>query len=206
MNIEHAGSGMMKGSGGGPATYVVQGGDSLWLIASHLQIPLGDLIKANPSIRNINLIYSGQVLKLPPPIMPLPRRLWKSSPVAVVLPWATICTPFPVPKNTTCSTTCPAYLAFRAEAATLPTSPVRATAAEPAAQVEEEFTSLKRILLTPIPRSFAINQCRILRSGCKLRCTNTPSGNPARASAVTQPIYEIPGGPMITGVPFSSIG
>lgn len=66
MNIEHAGSGMMKGSGGGPATYVVQGGDSLWLIASHLQIPLGDLIKANPSIRNINLIYPGQVLKLHP--------------------------------------------------------------------------------------------------------------------------------------------
>lgn len=66
MNIEHAGSGMMKGSGGGPATYVVQGGDSLWLIASHLHIPLGDLIKANPSIRNINLIYPRQVLKLPP--------------------------------------------------------------------------------------------------------------------------------------------
>ena len=51
--------------GGGPATYVVQSGDSLWSIASHLHIPLGDLIKANPSIRNINLIYPGQVLKLP---------------------------------------------------------------------------------------------------------------------------------------------
>ncbi len=54
------------GSGSGPAKpYIVQPGDSLWVIAESLHLPLGDLLDANPSIKNANLIYPGQSIIAP---------------------------------------------------------------------------------------------------------------------------------------------
>lgn len=46
-------------------SYLVQEGDSLWHIAEDHRIGLGELIAANPSIKNANLIYPGQKLILP---------------------------------------------------------------------------------------------------------------------------------------------
>ncbi len=49
----------------GSPVYVVQRGDTLKKIANRLEIDLEVLIKANPQVLNINLIYVGQRLNLP---------------------------------------------------------------------------------------------------------------------------------------------
>ena len=45
--------------------YIVQRGDTMNKIASRLGISLSTLVKSNPQVTNINLIYSGQKLNLP---------------------------------------------------------------------------------------------------------------------------------------------
>ena len=44
--------------------YTVKKGDTLWGIAQRWGVSLQDLIAANPGIKNPNLIYPGQVLRL----------------------------------------------------------------------------------------------------------------------------------------------
>lgn len=48
-----------------PLTHTVKSGDTMWLIAVRYQVGLSELIKANPQIKNPNLIYPGQKLKIP---------------------------------------------------------------------------------------------------------------------------------------------
>jgi len=48
-----------------PASYTVAKGDTMWGIARRFQIDLNDLIKANPQIKNPNLIRQGQKLNIP---------------------------------------------------------------------------------------------------------------------------------------------
>jgi uncharacterized YkwD family protein/spore coat assembly protein SafA len=48
-----------------PVTYTVQSGDSLWKIAVRFEIGVSELAKANPHIKNLNLIYPGQKLTIP---------------------------------------------------------------------------------------------------------------------------------------------
>jgi LysM repeat protein len=45
--------------------YIVQRGDTMSKIASRLDITLAALVKVNPLVKNINLIYPGQKLNLP---------------------------------------------------------------------------------------------------------------------------------------------
>lgn len=52
-----------KSSGGG--NYVVRSGDTLGAIASSHGVSLSALEKANPQIKNFNLIYPGEVIHLP---------------------------------------------------------------------------------------------------------------------------------------------
>jgi len=63
--------------------YVVQPGDTLFLIARRFNVPLEILIKANPQIRNPNLIVPGEIIIIPkvqgippeiPPGVPHGRR------------------------------------------------------------------------------------------------------------------------------------
>lgn len=47
------------------ASYTVVLGDSMWKIAVKNETGVSELIKANPQIKNPNLIYPGQVLTIP---------------------------------------------------------------------------------------------------------------------------------------------
>lgn len=47
------------------ASYTVQSGDTMWKIASKNQTGVQELIDANKSLKNPNLIYPGQVLTIP---------------------------------------------------------------------------------------------------------------------------------------------
>ncbi|HBT63205.1 MAG TPA: hypothetical protein DEB10_00905 [Ruminococcaceae bacterium] len=47
------------------ATYTVVRGDSMWKIAVKYQVGVSELIKANPGIKNPNLIYPGQKISIP---------------------------------------------------------------------------------------------------------------------------------------------
>lgn len=47
------------------STYTVQRGDSLWRIAVKFQIGVAELKKANPQIKNFDLIYPGQKINIP---------------------------------------------------------------------------------------------------------------------------------------------
>lgn len=47
------------------STYTVQSGDNLWDISIKLGVSHKDLIDANPSITNPNVIFAGQVINVP---------------------------------------------------------------------------------------------------------------------------------------------
>ena len=47
------------------STYTVKSGDTMWKIAVKTQTGTQELINANPSLKNPNLIYPGQVLTVP---------------------------------------------------------------------------------------------------------------------------------------------
>lgn len=47
------------------STYSVVLGDTIWKIAVKTTTGIDDLIKANPQITNINLIYPGQKINIP---------------------------------------------------------------------------------------------------------------------------------------------
>ncbi|WP_191566496.1 SafA/ExsA family spore coat assembly protein [Metabacillus idriensis] len=47
------------------STYTVKSGDTMWKIASKYQVGVSELIKANPSVKNANMIYPGQALNIP---------------------------------------------------------------------------------------------------------------------------------------------
>lgn len=61
------------GSGGAPAgnaaetqkVHTVRKGDTLWALARRYGVELAALIRANPQIKNPNLIYPGEAVKLP---------------------------------------------------------------------------------------------------------------------------------------------
>ena len=46
-------------------SYTVKKGDSLWKIAVRYEIGLGEIKSANPQISNYDLIYPGQIIKVP---------------------------------------------------------------------------------------------------------------------------------------------
>lgn len=46
-------------------TYTVVRGDSMWRIAVKYEIGVSEIIKANPQIKNPNLIYPGQKISIP---------------------------------------------------------------------------------------------------------------------------------------------
>ena len=45
--------------------YTVVSGDTLWAIAKQYGVELAALIRANPQIKNPNLIYPGEAVKVP---------------------------------------------------------------------------------------------------------------------------------------------
>ncbi len=47
------------------ATYKVVAGDSLWKIAVKHQVGLDEIIRANPHIKNFDLIYPGDLISIP---------------------------------------------------------------------------------------------------------------------------------------------
>jgi LysM repeat protein len=49
----------------GSQVYTIQRGDTMKKIADRLGISLEGLVKANPQVVNINLIYAGQKLSIP---------------------------------------------------------------------------------------------------------------------------------------------
>ena len=57
-------------------TYVVQYGDTFSKIASRFGVSVYNLWAANPHIRDINLIYAGQVLYVPAPAQSQPDSSW----------------------------------------------------------------------------------------------------------------------------------
>jgi spore coat assembly protein SafA len=48
-------------------TYIVKKGDTLWDIAQRFGVSLQELLKANPQIKNPDLIYPGQEIRIPLP-------------------------------------------------------------------------------------------------------------------------------------------
>ena len=47
------------------ATHTVASGDTLWKIAVRYQVGLSEIKSANPQIKNYDLIYPGQVIRIP---------------------------------------------------------------------------------------------------------------------------------------------
>ncbi|MBM7563759.1 LysM peptidoglycan-binding domain-containing protein [Paenibacillus sacheonensis] len=50
--------------------HVVQQGDTLWKLSKAWGVPLGDMIKANPQLKNPNVLLTGEVVNIPKPGMP----------------------------------------------------------------------------------------------------------------------------------------
>ena len=48
-----------------PVIYIVRPGDTMWQIATKFNVPLADLIAANPQIADPNKIYAGNQIKIP---------------------------------------------------------------------------------------------------------------------------------------------
>jgi uncharacterized YkwD family protein/spore coat assembly protein SafA len=46
-------------------SYTVAKGDSMWRIAVRFKVGVREIISANPQVKNPNMIYPGQVLKIP---------------------------------------------------------------------------------------------------------------------------------------------
>ena len=53
------------GPGQGARTHTVRRGDTLWAVAKQYGVELTALIRANPQIKNPNLIYPGEAVKVP---------------------------------------------------------------------------------------------------------------------------------------------
>ncbi len=49
----------------GVVEYIVQPGDTMWLIAGRFGVSLDALIRANPQIRNPDMIFPGEIVKIP---------------------------------------------------------------------------------------------------------------------------------------------
>lgn len=47
------------------ATHTVVSGDSMWKIANRYQVGLSEIKRANPQIKNYDLIYPGQIINIP---------------------------------------------------------------------------------------------------------------------------------------------
>jgi len=45
--------------------YTVMPGDTLYQIANRYGVPVDELLKANPDIKDPNLIYPGQLIEIP---------------------------------------------------------------------------------------------------------------------------------------------
>jgi len=54
--------------------YVVKPNDTLYLIAKEFDVPLAQLIKANPQIENPNMIYIGRTINIPS-LLPVPEQV-----------------------------------------------------------------------------------------------------------------------------------
>jgi LysM repeat protein len=65
--------------------YVVKPHDTLYLISKEFNIPLAQLIRANPQITNPNLIYEGQTINIPS-MLPVPDQIdiIESNAVAII--------------------------------------------------------------------------------------------------------------------------
>ncbi|GFN33610.1 LysM peptidoglycan-binding domain-containing protein [Paenibacillus xylaniclasticus] len=61
------GSGGSKHSGGGAIMHqhVVKQGDTLWKLSKAWGVPLNDLIKANPQLKNPNVLLTGDIVNIP---------------------------------------------------------------------------------------------------------------------------------------------
>ena len=73
LSREEGRGGGAAGSGGGAAgnaagnqrVHTVGQGDTLWAVAKRYGVGLADLIRANPQIKNPNLIYPGEAVRVP---------------------------------------------------------------------------------------------------------------------------------------------
>ena len=64
-NSGQTGSGSSAAFAGETAYYTVKKGDTLWGIAKQYGVALTALIAANPQIKNPNLIYPGDRVRMP---------------------------------------------------------------------------------------------------------------------------------------------
>lgn len=72
----------------GGTSYVVKTGDTMFEIARMNNIPLTTLIMANPQISDPNLIFPGQVICIPTPVMEIPAIPMPEVPVPMPMPVA----------------------------------------------------------------------------------------------------------------------
>ena len=60
-----SGGGAAGNGAGNQKVHTVGQGDTLWAVAKRYGVGLADLIRANPQIKNPNLIYPGEAVKVP---------------------------------------------------------------------------------------------------------------------------------------------
>ena len=56
---------LVTGASAATTTHTVKSGDSLWKIAVKYQVGLSEIKRANPQIKNYDLIYPGQLINIP---------------------------------------------------------------------------------------------------------------------------------------------